>query len=66
MLETKKSLLQEWIFFKTGYSSALTFDCVFNLYIANNIKSGFGTISLILMESFHFMEIHGGKYSLLA
>lgn len=37
----------------------------FNLCTINSVKSGFGCTSLILMQSFHFIEIHGRKYSLL-
>lgn len=37
----------------------------FNLCTINSVKSGFGCISLILMQSFHFIEINGRKYSLL-
>lgn len=49
---------------KTGYSPALTFDSDFSLCTVNNIKNGFGRISLISVDSFNFMEILGGKYNL--
>lgn len=46
---------------KTGYSSAFTFDST-----VNRVKKRLGSISLILAEGYHFMEILRGKYSLLA